>query len=377
MKCVNCGETVKEGAKQCPNCGEPIKAKLKERQEKEELIKAYIGENYEKIEKKKFSFPAMFLGCFYLLYRRMYAYGILAFFVYLFINFSCVAGFGFLILIQIAISIFLGIKANELYLKEVNKKVDNIIKDNKDKSSAELKSICEDQGGRSFIPPVILALIIALGFGILVLFVNYIAKLDYYGFFDGIYERFYPEEYEEYEEEDEEDLDYDDESDNYDDIIYSNNYLYYELPKEYDIIDFEPDNYAEYERYEDESICSINTEIILNGRMDMDDYRDAQDINLSGIDFKLQTKKQTLREESYSESIYTTEYNNNTYIFTFTNRDETNNVCKEGKDRFFKTLKIQPDKVYIEDEDTEEDSEDVETEIDEEKREYRIPQGNN
>ena len=81
MYCPKCGSKLDESAKFCKNCGENLDDKHKEQFEydyshtnitDDDLKKAYIGNNYEKLEKGRFSLPTLFLGIYYLLYRKMW-----------------------------------------------------------------------------------------------------------------------------------------------------------------------------------------------------------------------------------------------------------------------------------------------------------------
>ena len=137
-------------------------------EENKELLKAYIGKNYEKITTKKFNFAGLIFGAFYMFYRKMFGYGTIVLLINsIFLNVikQLVLNFA----VSLLIGILVGIFVNNLYVKFANKKINNIKSKNPSKSFQELKSICSNKGGTSFvsillviIAEIVMAIIITL-----------------------------------------------------------------------------------------------------------------------------------------------------------------------------------------------------------------------
>lgn len=113
------------------------------------LVDIFIGQNANKIKNSKFSIWAFLFGVMYVLYRKMYKLFAILFgislitsliFVFLKLNiFSLIVGG--------IISIFLGIKFNDLYLKYVSNEINKIRSSNND--DQEINNICKKKGGVS------------------------------------------------------------------------------------------------------------------------------------------------------------------------------------------------------------------------------------
>ena len=159
MYCPKCGSKLDESAKFCKNCGENLDDKHKEQFEydyshtnitDDDLKKAYIGNNYEKLEKGRFSLPTLFLGIYYLLYRKMWLYSLL----WLIITVLSTIGIyvykiSYLFLLPMIYIILLSALFTNLYSKKVDKEIMKIKKNNSDKSNEELLVICKKKGGVS------------------------------------------------------------------------------------------------------------------------------------------------------------------------------------------------------------------------------------
>lgn len=163
MICSNCGSNIKPGEAFCRNCGSKNpnvqnqnnsninnvmsnqKSNISKNDSKDEvLIDAYIGKNAEKIKTKKFSLPTLFLGAYYLIYRKIWLYG----FVWV-IGGSIIAVFLPAIskYLPFAIGVYFAIEFKKIYLKHVGKQVEKIKSENLGKSDAELIAICSRKGG--------------------------------------------------------------------------------------------------------------------------------------------------------------------------------------------------------------------------------------
>lgn len=111
----------------------------------EDYQKGYIGPNYEMIKNNKFSLPAFAFGSLYLFYRKLWLYAIILILINIF-------SLGYLdsntvYIVNLTISICLGIKFNSFYLNYTQKKVDEIKISNPDKTSTELLDVCKKKGG--------------------------------------------------------------------------------------------------------------------------------------------------------------------------------------------------------------------------------------
>lgn len=124
----------------------------------EDYIKAYIKTNYYRIKNKKFNIGALIFGPFYCIYRKMYSLGILLLIIELL--FVSSIGGDYTTVIELFINLYLAIKINEIYLKKVNTRIDNIKNNNPDKSSTELIKICSEEGGTLPVKKIVSAIIL-------------------------------------------------------------------------------------------------------------------------------------------------------------------------------------------------------------------------
>ena len=116
----------------------------------ENLLKIFIGKNYERITTREFNIPGFFLGTFYMLYRKIYLYGILIFILDLIIiNLFNNVYIGLLINLLIALFV------NKIYVSLAKSKINKIKNINKDKSDEEIEKICKEKGGTSVLGVVL------------------------------------------------------------------------------------------------------------------------------------------------------------------------------------------------------------------------------
>ena len=109
-----------------------------------DLIGAFIGKNYDKIKTGGISLPGFLLNGIYLLYRKMYLYGLLIFVV--------AAALVFFLknpLVCLIFPVACGVFGNKIYLSYAEKKVANIKIKNQDKDNAQLIELCKKSGGTS------------------------------------------------------------------------------------------------------------------------------------------------------------------------------------------------------------------------------------
>ena len=134
-----------------------------------ELIKNYIGDNYKLFVYEKFNVYALLLGSLYLMYRKMYLYGVSLYLfglilITFFLNNFIVLGI--IIAVLITIHIVIGMKFNKMYLNRSYgqiKKIEEIYNANRDEY---VLSKCKELGGTN-ISKVIL---ITLSLGIIIVF---------------------------------------------------------------------------------------------------------------------------------------------------------------------------------------------------------------
>lgn len=110
----------------------------------EDYIKAYIGKTDSKWFNQQFSIPEAILGPFYYLYRKQFPQAIILIILY-------IASYRYMgdnsLFIRFGINIILAFIFNKNYLKEVNRRVNIIKKQNQNATSDELLEKCKRQGG--------------------------------------------------------------------------------------------------------------------------------------------------------------------------------------------------------------------------------------
>lgn len=119
----------------------------------DKYVKAYIGVNYEHIKNSKISFPALFFGAYYLLYRKVWNYAL----IYIIINAAAqlLLGDSLSTLTAIILNIYTAYKFKDIYLKKVDNHVERIKQENLDKTNEELINLCKKKGGVTIAAPII------------------------------------------------------------------------------------------------------------------------------------------------------------------------------------------------------------------------------
>ena len=127
--------------------------------ENEDLLEAFIGEDYKPIKKIPFNIFAFLLNWSYLLYRKLYITGILGLVVtgIIILFFPSIA-----ITYCIATVIILGVLFNFYYVFVCKIKVERIKKKYEGTDKFGLLNICEEKGGVSLWPALIIYLIFIL-----------------------------------------------------------------------------------------------------------------------------------------------------------------------------------------------------------------------
>ena len=112
------------------------------------LLEIFIGKNVSKITKAGISWPSFFLGPVYLLYRKMYLYGIA---VWVILAISSMFLPSFVSIIYFAIGAAIGIKFNAYYMKHAQEQIAKIKRENSSISHEQLVLMCSKKGGTSII----------------------------------------------------------------------------------------------------------------------------------------------------------------------------------------------------------------------------------
>ena len=137
----------------------------------EEYLEAYIGNNYKKVKKEYFSIPSLILGPINLLYRKIYVPGILLLAI-ISIAYYCNSNIGFLL--NMIVNLFLSFKFNKMYYESANRRIDEIIISNPDKTKEELLDMCRQKGK----PFIVLVVFILLFIIVLISILPYLIKQE-------------------------------------------------------------------------------------------------------------------------------------------------------------------------------------------------------
>lgn len=329
MFCHNCGNQVPDGDKFCRNCGASIientnnintQAYTSYPSEEEELLKAYIGKNYEKFTTRNFNIWPMLFPCIYTLYRKCYLYFFIAILI------ALVPGLGFLTVIIYAI--VLSFCFNGWYLKKAGEDIAIIRHTHPSASLEELKQLAAKSGGTNVLAAALFGgfitlIVVLFGFAIFVVVTG--IKDIYNGSF-----------YDEYSEIFENGTV--DEDDEYSDGILKGKLkdLYYEVPISYSLEDYKKNKFGKYVyKYDTTSYCRV--EIKHEGTA-LEEYLDTIEIDDSKwIEENIHNnayKTITLNEVDDNSIPYTNYYYvinkyNETYIFLFTDFNDTKESCPE------------------------------------------------
>ena len=127
MICSHCGEVSREEWPYCPYCGEKLFPSSSDvvHSIPDEELRAYVGPNSEKYSNKfkKFKvkgvdsfaltwhWPAFFAGCWWMLYRKMYFWSFIAFFIWMLPHMALPA------------MVVWGVVGNYLYYLQVRRKI--------------------------------------------------------------------------------------------------------------------------------------------------------------------------------------------------------------------------------------------------------------
>ena len=109
-----------------------------------ELLSTFVGNNYDKISTNSINVSALLFGVFYLLYRKMFWYGILLFILEIIIY--NIFNIPYLILV---VNIILCFTFNKFYLSISKKRINTLKKKNPTAGQAGLVLLCSKYGGTS------------------------------------------------------------------------------------------------------------------------------------------------------------------------------------------------------------------------------------
>ena len=317
MKCIRCGNELKETDKFCRCCGQKVAEETQSNipvtpttnntssgndYYDEELLKAFVGNNYDKLSQQKFNFAAFFLGPLYYLYRKLYllalAYIGIAF---IFSSFSLI------------IRVIIAVVFNEYYIKYAKKKIEDIRRLN---PASDIQPIVASKGGTNIIGPVIGAIVYVL------IVVALIAALIYKGikFIEYTKENIdegntYKEELPEIEEPEEYIGEHIDD-------------LYYTVPSDYQTITYNEYETGRYTLYLEKTICHFEVGTTNLYEREYFDYsKSVVEETINNIKYKLLEKTVDDNGQKIESSYYYTTYNKKNYIITFTRTNDVNNKC--------------------------------------------------
>jgi hypothetical protein len=222
MRCLKCGNELKDNEIICGNCGynrnnapqqdnqfatrnigvynqnpvdqQEVERKLENEKEFDELVQIYIGDKYYNFRKGKFSWCAFFLGPIYFLYRKLYAVAILIFLMFGGINAFFIItthgrfdnvkniqsliqlkGFSTYIIIYsltfLIIYLFFGFTFKKFYFNEVVERIGKIKQDNPTLGFNQLTQLVKQKGGTNIFAPV-LAILIPIVLIIIILIIS-------------------------------------------------------------------------------------------------------------------------------------------------------------------------------------------------------------
>lgn len=224
MRCLKCGNELKDDEIMCSNCGynrnntaqqdnqfatrnigvynqnpidqQEVDRKLQNQKEFDELVYIYIGDKYYNFRKGKFSWCAFFLGPLYFLYRKLYAVAIIIYLmlggISAFFKFTTqgrfdnvrditelitIKGYNTYIIIYfvtlLAFYIFLGITFKKFYFNEVVERIGKIKQENPKLGYNQLTQLVKEKGGTNIIAPII-AILLPIAIGLIALLIGII-----------------------------------------------------------------------------------------------------------------------------------------------------------------------------------------------------------
>ena len=152
MYCEKCHTKLEKKATVCKQCGKKTNARKKSsfwgsfsygEQLDSQYIKAYIGKNY-KWFKNSFSIPGALFGPLYCLYRKQWKIGIPNMILLILINLYIPESLS--TLLRLIINMIIAFSFNQLYIKDIQKSIEMIKKQNPNTTEEEINKICKKEG---------------------------------------------------------------------------------------------------------------------------------------------------------------------------------------------------------------------------------------
>ena len=225
MRCLKCGNELKDNEIMCSNCGynrnntpeqdnqfatrnigvynqnpvnqEEVDRKLENQKEFDELVQIYIGDKYYNFRKGSFSWCAFFFGPLYYLYRKLYAVAILIFLmiggINVFFKFTTQGRFDNITKIKDLLSLkgydtymliylvtffifylFLVLTFKKFYFNEVIERIGKIKKNNPKLGFNQLTQLVKEKGGTNILAPI-LAIVIPIVLALIIMIMGFVA----------------------------------------------------------------------------------------------------------------------------------------------------------------------------------------------------------
>lgn len=198
MKCLKCGNELKDNEIMCSNCGynrntvadvdnqfatrnigvynqnpvdkEEVAQRLENQKQFSELIEIYIGSKHANFRRGGFSWCAFFLGPIYFVYRKLYAVAGIIYVLNLIIsnfftsilnkNIMVMQNFIIFSIVTFIFQLFQGIVFKKFYFNEVVERVGKIKQQNPDLGFNQLAELVKKKGGTNIIATIIIAVTI-------------------------------------------------------------------------------------------------------------------------------------------------------------------------------------------------------------------------
>ena len=342
MYCYNCGKDVSDNAKYCPNCGADLANKSTTNYTSsssidEEMLKAYVGNNYDNFTSNSFNFGMFFLGHFYLLYRKSYLY----FVILLLLGFFPLFGLVFWIVLSICF--------NKWYLNKAKEDVLVIKHNHPNSSSDELITLAKKKGGTSIAAPLVYGTVMFIFYALIIYLI--MQFVIFYSNEIHDYDFFKPEYYDNYNNDDYDEGNEDeyfssctDESDpNCMGVI--KDFTFVVPNKYYSVKEYEENVRAKYDyAYGTSSFCNFEVETSLETK---EDYmtKIEEDASQWALIKKGQYEYNSFSKEENDEagvrvlnSYYIISKNNNTYMLTFVDYNDSIGKCKSIREKLFEKV---------------------------------------
>lgn len=124
----------------------------------DKFLSAYVGLSYNSIKNQKFSLSTLFLGPYYLAYRKLWEH-VLIYLIVIILTKYFIPGYTTLVII--ALNFFYAKQFREIYMNKAIRKVEQIKQSNLDKTSQELYEEVREKGkGNAFIITILIIITI-------------------------------------------------------------------------------------------------------------------------------------------------------------------------------------------------------------------------